>query len=54
MYRDKKVVSVFVRFRAPLQRLMGTDKLAIQSKGLPFLDSDTGTLGYSITNGAAK
>jgi hypothetical protein len=29
--------------------------LAIQSKGLPFLDSDTVPLGYSITtNGAAK
>jgi hypothetical protein len=38
-----------------LYSLIGTDKLAIQSKGLPFLDSDTVPLGYSInTNGAAK
>lgn len=37
-----------------LYSLIGTDKLAIQSKGLPFLDSDTVPLGYSIdTNGAA-
>lgn len=37
-----------------LYSLIGTDKLAIQSKGLPFLDSDTVPLGYSIdANGAA-
>lgn len=37
-----------------LYSLIGTDKLAIQSKGLPFLDSDTVPLGYSInTNGNA-
>lgn len=38
-----------------LYSLIGTDKLAIQSKGLPFVDSSVVPLGYSIdTNGPAS